>query len=90
MAIINADSIKEKLKIRLSVLLTVLKFLFSLVLKYFCCLLIVLRSPESLRIDSSRTDVCSGVEPCLEGSWARTSFSTFAIVSYNSIFYFVS
>lgn len=31
---------------------------------------------DSLRIDSSRTEVCSGVEPCLVGSSARSSFST--------------
>ena len=37
-AIIKPDSIKLKFHIRLSVLLTVLKFLFSRVRKYFCCL----------------------------------------------------
>jgi hypothetical protein len=66
------------LKILLSVLLTVEKFLFSLVRKYFCCLLIVDNWEESLRIDSSSTLVCSGVEPCFEGIWARGSFSTYS------------
>lgn len=32
-------------------------------------------------MDSSRTEVCSGVEPCFEGSCARGSFSTYEIVS---------
>jgi hypothetical protein len=54
-------------KILLSVLLTVLKLRFSRVRKYFCCRLIVDNCEESLRIDSSRTEVCSGVEPCFEG-----------------------
>lgn len=36
---------------------------------------------EILRMDSSRTEVCSGVEPCLDGSCARASFSTWIIVS---------
>lgn len=39
-------------------------------------------------MDSSRTDVCSGDEPCLEGSWAvRDSFSTWiGMVSYGGLF----
>lgn len=57
-----------KLNILLSVLLTVLKFLFSRVLKYFWFLLIVESCADSLRMDSSRTEVCSGDEPCFEGS----------------------
>lgn len=61
-------SMMLKLNIRLSVLLTVLKFLFSLVLKYFWFRFIVDSAPDSLRMDSSRTDVCSGDVPCFEGS----------------------
>jgi hypothetical protein len=70
-------SITLKLKILLSVLLTVLKFRFSLVRKYFWFLLIVDSCPESLNIDSSKADVCSGDVPCLEGIEARCSFSTY-------------
>ena len=70
-------SITLKLKILLSVLLTVLKFLFSLVRKYFWFLVIVERSPEILKIDSSNAEVCSGDVPCLEGIEARCSFSTY-------------
>jgi hypothetical protein len=77
MQIIIKLSITLKLKILLSVLLTVLKFLFSLVLKYFWLRVIVESCPESLNIDSSNADVCSGVVPCLEGIDARTSFSTY-------------
>lgn len=69
-------SITLKLKILLSVLLTVLKFRFSLVRKYFWFLVIVESSPEILKIDSSNADVCSGDVPCLEGIEARCSFST--------------
>ena len=32
--------------------------------------------PESLKMDSSNADVCSGDVPCLEGIEARSSFST--------------
>jgi hypothetical protein len=49
---------------------------FSRVRKYFWLRLMVDSCEESLRIDSSSTEVCSGVEPCLAGSWARDSFST--------------
>jgi hypothetical protein len=70
-------SITLKLKILLSVLLTVLKFRFSLVRKYFWFLVIVDSSPEILKIDSSNADVCSGDVPCLEGIEARCSFSTY-------------
>ncbi len=69
-------SITLKLNIRLSVLRTVLKFRFSRVRKYFWLRLMVESWAESLRIDSSRTEVCSGEVPCLEGSCARCSFST--------------
>lgn len=65
-----------KLKIRRSVLRTVLKFLFSRVRKYFWLREMVDSWAESLKIDSSRADACSGLAPCLEGSWARSSFST--------------
>ena len=32
--------------------------------------------PESLKMDSSRAEVCSGDVPCLLGSCVRASFST--------------
>ena len=70
-------SITLKLKILLSVLLTVLKFRFSLVRKYFWFLAMVESCPESLKIDSSNAEVCSGDVPCLEGIDARCSFSTY-------------
>lgn len=66
-----------KLNIRRSVLLTVLKLRFSRVRKYFWLRLIVESCDESLRMDSSSADCWSGVLPCLLGSWARASFSTF-------------
>jgi hypothetical protein len=70
-------SIKLKLKMRFSVLLTVEKLRFSRVRKYFWLREMVDSCAESLRMDSSRTDVCSGEEPCLEGILARAaSFST--------------
>jgi hypothetical protein len=70
-------SIKLKVKMRPSVLLTVLKFRFSRVRKYFWLRAMVESCAESLRMDSSRTVVCSGEEPCLEGMTARAaSFST--------------
>lgn len=66
-----------KLTMRFSVLLTVLKFRFSRVRKCFWFREMVESWPEILKMDSSRTDVCSGEVPCLEGSWAvRDSFST--------------
>lgn len=34
--------------------------------------------PESLKIDSSRRDVCSGDVPCFAGITARSSFSTWS------------
>ena len=70
-------SITLKLKILLSVLLTVLKFRFSLVRKYFWFLVIVESRLEILKIDSSNAEVCSGDVPCLEGIEARCSFSTY-------------
>lgn len=74
---INPLSIKLNVKIRLSVLLTVLKFLFSRVRKYFWLREMVDSWADSLRMDSSRTEVCSGVDPCFEGIVARAaSFST--------------
>ena len=69
-------SITLKLKILLSVLLTVLKLRFSLVRKYFWFLVMVESCPDSLKIDSSNADVCSGDVPCFEGIEARSSFST--------------
>jgi hypothetical protein len=70
-------SIKLNVKMRPSVLLTVLKFRFSRVRKYFWLREIVDSWAESLRMDSSRTVVCSGEEPCFEGMIARAaSFST--------------
>jgi hypothetical protein len=70
-------SITLKLKILLSVLLTVLKFRFSLVRKYFCILVMVESWPDSLKIDSSSAEVCSGDVPCLDGIEALSSFSTY-------------
>lgn len=79
-AIINALSATLKLNIRLSVLFTVLIFRFSRVRKYFWFRLIVDKSRDTLRIDSSSADVCSGELPCLLGSRAsRDSFSTWRI-----------
>ena len=76
-------SMTLKLKILLSVLLTVLKLRFSRVRKYFWLRVMVESWPESLKIDSSRAEVCSGDVPSLKGSWAsRCSFST---CSYPSI-----
>lgn len=59
-----------------SVLRTVLKFLFSLVRKYFWFRVIVESCPDTLKTDSSRADVCSGELPCLEGRLTLDSFST--------------
>lgn len=69
-------SMIEKLKILCSVLLTVEKFLFSRVLKYFCWRVMVLSWPLSLSTEFSRAEVCSMLAPCLEGMLAaRGSFS---------------
>lgn len=65
--IINA-SVTLKLKIRLSVLRTVLKFRFSRVRKYFWFREMVDSCAESLKIDSSSAEACSGLAPCREGS----------------------
>ena len=74
---INPLSTTLKLNILLSVLLTVLKFRFSRVRKYFWFRLIVERSRETFIMDSSRAEVCSGEVPCLEGRRAEgDSFST--------------
>jgi hypothetical protein len=81
-------SMTLKLKILLSVLLTVLKFRFSLVRKYFWFLVIVESWPESLKIDSSNADVCSGDVPCLAGIEARSSFSTYCTKTFKSASWF--
>jgi len=67
---IMITSIKLKLKILCSVLLTVLKLRFSLVRKYFCIRLIVLNCPLTLKIESSREECCSGLEPAFWGKRA--------------------
>jgi hypothetical protein len=77
-ATIMRDSMTEKLKMRFSVLLTVLKLRFSRVRKYFWLRLIVDSWPEILKMESSRAEVCSGVVPCFVGSVVRDSFSTCA------------
>lgn len=59
-----------KLTMRFSVLLTVLKLRFSRVRKYFWLREMVDSWPEILNMDSSKTDVCSGDVPCLDGSCA--------------------
>lgn len=79
MATIMSDSITLRLKILLSVLLTVLKLRFSLVRKYFWLRVIVESWPESLKIDSSSALVCSGDVPCLDGKLVRCSFSTWCV-----------
>lgn len=76
MHIISKLSMTLKLNMRLSVLRTVLKFRFSLVRKYFWLRVTVESWPDSLKMDSSSADVCSGDVPCLEGIDARASFST--------------
>ena len=75
-ATIIPTSTRLKLNILRSVLRTVLKFLFSRVLKYFCIRLIVLSWLLTLSMVSSRAVVCSGVVPAFWGSAAaRDSFS---------------
>lgn len=78
MHIIIKLSMTLKLKILRSVLRTVLKLRFSRVRKYFWFRVTVESWPESLKMDSSRAEVCSGDVPCLAGIEARTSFSTCA------------
>lgn len=75
-AIIIKLSITLRLKILRSVLRTVLKLRFSRVRKYFWLRVMVESWPESLKMDSSRAEVCSGEVPCLEGKLVRSSFST--------------
>lgn len=75
-AIIIKLSIMLRLKILRSVLRTVLKLRFSRVRKYFWLRVIVESWPESLKMDSSRAEVCSGEVPCLDGKLVRSSFST--------------
>lgn len=70
---------------RFSVLLTVLKLRFSRVRKYFWFLEMTESWPESLKAASSRTEVCSGEEPCLEGRLTRASFSTCLRVDHGSV-----
>jgi hypothetical protein len=69
-------SITLKLNILCSVLFTVLKFLFSRVLKYFWFREIVDSWPDSLKMLSSSCVVCSGVVPGFVGREARCSCST--------------
>lgn len=73
---IMKTSTRLKLKILCSVLLTVLKFRFSLVLKYFCILLIVLSWPLTLKIESSSAECCSGLEPAFCGRRADLDSSS--------------
>lgn len=78
MPTIIPTSTKLKLKILLSVLLTVLKFLFSRVRKYFCMRLIVLSWLLTLKMVSSSAEVCSEVVPAFWGRRAeRDSSSTY-------------
>lgn len=69
-------SIRLKLKILRSVLLTVLKFLFSRVRKYFCWRDSVDTWPEIRTMVSSTPLSCSGLAPDFCGRSARGSFST--------------
>lgn len=75
-ATIKPPSIRLKLKILFSVLLTVLKFRFSLVRKYFCCRAKVLTWPYNLSTDSSTPDNCSVEAPAFCGIEERGSSST--------------
>ena len=61
-------SITLKLKIRLSVLRTVLKLRFSRVRKYFWFREIVDSCADSLKIDSSSAVACSGLVPGRDGN----------------------
>ena len=62
-ATIMITSIKLKLKIRFSVLRTVLKFRFSRVRKYFCCLVKMDTCPDNFNMVSSTPESCSGEAP---------------------------
>lgn len=74
--IIN-PSITLKFQIRRSVLRTVLKLRFSRVRKYFWLREMVDSWAESLKMDSSMAEACSGLAPWREGSSARDSFSSY-------------
>lgn len=77
MPTIMQTSTRLKRQILPSVLLTVLKFRFSRVRKYFCMRPTVLNWPAIRLTVSSSWLVCSGGEPCFCGMFAdRTSFST--------------
>lgn len=76
MATIIKLSITEKLKIRRSVDRTVAKLRFSRVRKYFWLRWMVLICDDRRMMDSSMEECWAGSAPCLEGSWARASFST--------------
>lgn len=71
-------SITLKFQILRSVLRTVLKFRFSRVRKYFWFREMVDSCADSLKMDSSSADACSGLAPWREGSCARSSFSTWS------------
>lgn len=74
---ISPLSTNEKFQILFSVLLTVEKFRFSRVRKYFWLLAMLHMPVEIFEMLSSRTEVCSEVVPCFEGMTAwRASFST--------------
>ena len=81
MVTIMRPSMTEKLKMRRSVERTVEKLRFSRVRKYFWLRLMVLSWPDSLKMDSSSAEVCSGDVPFLDGSCARASFSTCVLAS---------
>lgn len=80
MATINPPSIKLKLKILLSVLFTVLKFLFSRVRKYFCCRVRVEIWLDNFSTVSSTPLSCSVETPAFCGKLALNSFSTCKIL----------
>lgn len=77
METIIKPSITLKFQIRRSVLRTVLKFRFSRVRKYFWFREMVDNWAESLKMDSSIAEACSGLAPWREGSSARDSFSSY-------------
>lgn len=75
-ATMRPPSMRFKLKILFSVLLTVLKLRFSLVRKYFCCLVNVETCPDIFKSVSSTPPSCSVLAPAFWGRFARGSFST--------------
>ena len=75
MATMKTFSMTANLKMRPSVLRTVLKFRFSRVRKYFWLRVMVLSWPDSLKMLSEMSDVCSGGAPCFAGRAARAPFS---------------